>query len=142
MLASLNQGHVNLRPHIPASKMVFEALPLTFYVSPGKDIYRPAGAGYEDLIGSELTKIEDTPSIDALRQIKEIHASDSGMEVLWLGPWDLALAQELKGLGTVQRTDKIEITIRDRSGAIASRVLTTTSLGGGPKLRAVPARLR
>jgi tetratricopeptide (TPR) repeat protein len=136
MLASLNQGHTNLWPFMPASKMAFKALPVQFYVFPEGIFIVGASPGYEDLIGSELIKIEKTQAMEALRRVREIHASDSGMEVLWLGPWDLTIAQELKGLGIAQQTDKIEVTVRTQSGASASRTLTTTSLGGGPKLRA------
>ncbi len=137
VLASLNQGHTNLWPFIPATKMAFNALPLRFYVFP-EGVFVVAAPGNEDLIGAQLIAIENTPAMEALRRIRDIHAADSGMEILWLGPLYLALAPELKGLGIVTRADRIRITVRVPSGTTLSRTLTTTASVGSLKLPAPP----
>lgn len=136
ILASLNQGHTNLWPFLPASKMTFKVLPLQLYIFPEGIFVVGADSGNEDLVGAKLLKIESTPALEALQRVGEIHASDSGMEILWLGPALLTLAQELKGLGIVQRTDQIEVTLRKPSGATVSRALTTIAFGKIPKLHA------
>jgi tetratricopeptide (TPR) repeat protein len=136
MLASLNQGHTNMWPFVHGSRMAFTALPVQLYVFPEGVFVVAASAGNENLIGTELTAIEGTPALAALQQIKEIHAADSGMEVVWLGAADLTLAQELKGLGIAPRTDRIAITLRMPSGATVTRTLATTFVGGPPKLPA------
>ncbi len=138
MLASLNQGHTNLWPFIPAAKMDFKALPLQLYIFPEGIFVVGADARNTDLIGAELLTIEGTPVLDALRKIRDIHPSDSGMEVLWLGPALLALAQELKGLGIVPRTDRIKVALRMPSGIMVKRTLTTGALGKNSKLHAAP----
>lgn len=136
MLATLNQGHTNLWPFIPATKVSFRALPVRFYIFP-EGVFIVAALGNEDLVGAQLIAIENTPAMEALRRIRDIHAADSGMEILWLGPLDLSLAQELKGLGIAKRTDQIQITVRVPSGATITRTLTTTAVDG-MKLPAPP----
>jgi len=138
MLASLNQGHTNLWPFIPAARMDFKAMPLQLYVFPEGIFVVGADSRNTDLIGAELRTIEDTPALDVLRKVRDIHASDSGMEVLWLGPTLLALAQELKGLGIVPRTDRIKVGLRLPSGVMVKRTLTTGALGKNSKLHAAP----
>jgi tetratricopeptide (TPR) repeat protein len=140
MLASLNQGHTNLWPFLPAVRMTFKVIPLQFYVFPEGIFVVGADPGNEDLVGDRLVAIDGTPALDALRKIREIHAADSGMEILWLGPALLALAQELKGLGIVPSTDRIRVTLRKPSGATIKRVLTTTALQKSSKLHAAPGR--
>jgi len=125
MIAALNQGHTNLWPFVPAAKMAFKVLPLQFYTFPEGIFVVAAGAGNEDLVGAKLVKIESTPALEALRKIRDIHASDSGMEILWLGPTFLTLAQELKGLGIAQNLDRIEVTLLRPSGAELTRTLVT-----------------
>jgi tetratricopeptide (TPR) repeat protein len=138
MLASLNQGHTNLWPFLPAARMVFKVIPLQFYVFPEGIFVVGADPGNEDLVGDRLVAIEDTPALEALGKIRDIHAADSGMEVLWLGPALLGLAQELKGLGIVPSTDRIKVTLRKPSGATIRRVLTTTTSQKNSKLHAAP----
>ena len=136
MLATLNQGHTNLWPFIPATKIAFKSLPVQFYVFP-EGVFIVAAPGNEDLVGAQLIQIENTPAMEVLRRIRDIHAADSGMEILWLGPLDLSLAQELVGLGIAPRVDRIRITVSLPSGATLSRSLMTTSVGG-VKLPAPP----
>jgi hypothetical protein len=139
MLASLHQGHTALWPFIPADKIAFKALPVQLYVFPEGIFIVGATPQYRDLIGAELVKIEDTPALDALRQVSEVSAADSGMEVVWLGVLNLSVAQELKGLGIARRTDEIAITVRTAGGATVTRTLTTTPIPMGmPKLHAAP----
>jgi hypothetical protein len=138
MLATLNQGHTNLWPFIPAKRMAFKVLPVQFYIFPEGVFVIGADPGNADLIGAQLVSIENTPAAEALQRIKDIHSNDSGMEILWLGPLFLSLVQELKGLGIVPRTDEIQVTMRTSSGAMVSRRLTTTSTFGPTKLPAPP----
>jgi tetratricopeptide (TPR) repeat protein len=129
MLASLNQGHTNLWPFVPARKIKFTALPLQFYVFPEGVFVVDAATGSEDLIGAQLVQIENTSALDALRRVRAIHAADSGMEVLWFGPGEISLAQELKGLGIITRTDEIPLKLRLASGKSVTRTLKTTAKG-------------
>ena len=138
MLAKLNQGHTNLWPFIPATGMAFKVLPIQFYIFPEGVFVVGSDANNKDLIGAQLISIENTPAAEALQRIRDIHSNDSGMEILWLGPPFLSLAQELKGLGIVSHTDKIQVTIRLPSGAMITRTLNTTSTFGGSKLPAPP----
>jgi len=140
MLASLNQGHTNLWPFIPASKMAFKVLPLQFYMFPEGTFVVAADTANQDLIGARLVKIEDTPAADVLRKIRAIHAADSGMEIAWFGPMLLTLAQELKGLGIVRSVDRIGVTLRSPSGASVSRTLNTVAFTKPSKLLAAPGR--
>jgi tetratricopeptide (TPR) repeat protein len=136
MLTSLHQGHTALWPFIPASRMTFKALPLQLYVFPEGVFIVGASAGQQDLVGAKLEKIESVPALEALRRVGEIQEADSGMEVAWLGPANLALAQTLRGLGIASRTDRIEVTVRAQSGAEIKRTIPTTSTISASKLHA------
>lgn len=138
MLASLNQGHVNLWSFMPATRVAFTVLPLQFYAFPEGIYVVAADAANADLIGAKLEKIEGTAALDALERIRAIHPRDSGMEVLWYGPALLASAQELKGLGIVPRTDRIELTLRLPSGAVVTRALGSAASRTSTKLHAAP----
>jgi tetratricopeptide (TPR) repeat protein len=138
LLATLNQGHTNLWPMIPATRIAFKALPVQFYIFPEGVFIVGSDTINKDLIGAQLLTIGNTPAEEALRRIRNIHSNDSGMEILWLGPMFLSLAQELKGLDIVPRTDQIEITVRWPSGSTVSRTLITTSTVGSTKLPAPP----
>lgn len=138
MLATLNQGHVNLWSFLPATRMKFTVLPLQFYAFPEGIHVVAADAANADLVGARLEKIESTPALEALEKIRGIHARDSGMEVLWYGPALLASAQELHGLGIAPRMQRIALTLRLASGAVVSRAIDTLDSKTSIKLHAAP----
>jgi tetratricopeptide (TPR) repeat protein len=140
LLASLNQGHTNLWAAVPAEKLNYRFLPIKFYAFPEGVFVVDADAEHRALIGAQLVKIEDTPGMEALRRVGELTMADSGMEVLWFGPDNLALAQALVGLGIAKQTEHIAVTLQKPTGETVTETLTTVAPWAKPKLHASPAR--
>jgi Peptidase family S41 len=138
LLSTLNQGHTNLWPFVPAARMSFHILPVQTYIFPEGVFIVGADPSNQDLIGAQLLAIEGTSVEEALHRIRSIHPSDSGMEILWQGPMFLSLAEELSGLGIVARTDRVTVSLRTPFAASLPRALTTTSTFGPTKLPAPP----
>jgi hypothetical protein len=138
LLATLNQGHTNLWPFLPATRMALGVLPIQTYIFPEGVFIVGATATHQDLIGAQLLSIEATPVEEALQRIRSIHPNDSGMEILWLGPMFLSLVQELNGLDIAPRTDQVAIAARTPSGVDVSRTMTPTPTFGPAKLPAPP----
>lgn len=135
IIAGLGHGHAGLLPSV-SSRLPFTQLPVQFWAFPEGIFIVNASGGAEGLYGAQLIAIEETPAMDALRELGAIQANESGMQVLWTGVYHLGIAQRLNGLGISRRSDEIALKLRLPNGQVVDRVLRTVPLQRRPKLAA------
>lgn len=110
LVGGLGNGH-NLIIPTNGAKGSFSRLPVEFYWFSDGLFLVDASEAYEHLIGSEVTAIGDMPIEDALARTAVLNARNNEMQHLWLAPYYVSLPEVLKGLGVVDDTQDIALTV-------------------------------
>ncbi|MBV9109090.1 MAG: tetratricopeptide repeat protein [Gemmatimonadetes bacterium] len=119
MLAVLHQGHIALwsPPHD-------RFLPLRLYSFPEGVYVIEADPAYRALAGSRVLAFGATPAEEVLRRMNASVPIDGDMQYLW-GTSTLAETAWLKGLGAIDRTDSVRLTLRMPDGAARTVMVAT-----------------
>jgi hypothetical protein len=118
MLNTLERGHTALwlGASSASARMNFKPLPLRLYVFAEGIFITEARPGLSGLIGAQVLKFGNMPAVEALRRVGATASAESAMEILWLAPRMLVRPAVLKGLGTGDRADRAELTLRMPNG--------------------------
>ncbi len=115
LLGSVGNGHNLIIPGFGA-KGSFAQLPMQFYwFSDGLYIVG-ASEEYREWIGSAVEAFGNTPTEQALAKTASINARDNEMQQRWLSPYYLSLTTVLEGLGIVENSNHVSLTLRKPSG--------------------------
>jgi hypothetical protein len=126
-LAILNQGHTSLWEPKGNGPIPGRILPVTFHLFPEGLFIINAAPQHQDLIGSKVIAIGDTPAVEALRKVAETISGDGDMEYVWKGAYFTSYAPFLKGLGIIDTIDSAELTLEGKGAGGRRIVLQTTS---------------
>lgn len=126
IMGRLESGH-NLIIPTSVEHGALRKLPIDMYQFDDGMFIVDAEAGYEEWIGYKIEKIADTPIGQALLKTDLVNAKDNAMQRLWLGPYFLLMPDVLKGLGIIERTDKVSLTLSDDQGKREELILEPVS---------------
>jgi len=135
LVGGLGSGH-NLIIPTNGAKGAFKRLPVEFYwFSDGLFIVE-ASQDNQALIGSKIISIGDVPINEALAKTATLNARDNEMQHLWLSPYYISLPEVLTGLGIINQTDNVPLTLINSDGVTEHITLSGTewTFNGFPKL--------
>ncbi|MBO0340346.1 TPR end-of-group domain-containing protein [Flagellimonas profundi] len=135
ILGSLGNGHNLIIPTSP-NKGALRKLPVQFYQFNDGLFIVGAEKGFEKWIGHQVELIGNTTAEDALQKTNAVNARDNDMQTLWLGPYYLGLPDVLQGLGIVENTDQVTITLKDSNEKSQKVIMDPVSwnFSGFPKM--------
>jgi tetratricopeptide (TPR) repeat protein len=124
MLASLHLGHTALWLGDPSAKTFidYRQLPLRFYLFADGAFVTQDFTSATDLAGAQILKIGEMDVVDAVDRVRKSSSHQSESELIWIAPEFLIRPAVLKGLGIIDRSDRVELTVRARGGG--ERVVT------------------
>jgi hypothetical protein len=114
MLATLRQGHVALWADDTA-RTPNRYLPLRFYVFPDGLYVIGADDAHQQFVGSRVVRIGTLSGEEALRRRAEAQSVDGDMQHVWTTPSSLAETYVLRGMGAINETARVPLTI-ERNG--------------------------
>lgn len=135
LVGGLGNGH-NLLIPTNGAKGAFSRLPVEFYwFSDGLFIVN-ASEENQSFIGSKVTKIGGVPVKDVLGKSTILNARDNEMQQKWLAPYYVSLPEVLKGIGVVEDSKLIKLSIVGADGKNQELALAGTkwAFEGFPKL--------
>lgn len=140
VIGNLGSGHNLIIPTTPKLGAL-KKMPVQFYQFSDGLFIVDAEKGYEQWIGYEVKSIASTPVEEALKKTSAVNARDNDMQLLWLGPYYLGLPDVLKGLGIIDNTNEIAITLKGSKGNMQQVIMNPVSwnfsgLAKMPKLKA------
>lgn len=137
VLAVMDQGHTFLSP---SEKTSNRFLPLRLYAFPEGLFVIDAVPEHRDLIGTKVLKIGSMPAETALRSMGDAMGMDGEMGRVHLASW-LVFTHNLKGMGAIDRVDKVAFTVERPRGGTRTVSLTTmaTAHNGRPDVLTPPA---
>jgi tetratricopeptide (TPR) repeat protein len=135
IIAPLGRGHTQLWYGAPGAKIEIKALPIHFYQFPEGIFVIEASQGHEDLVGAEVLQFGKIPSAEALKQVSSGRSSESPMENLWVVPHILELPAILNGLGIIQQTDRIQLTLKMTDGKVVVKTVEGIPMTSAPNLK-------
>ncbi|WP_448568923.1 TPR end-of-group domain-containing protein [Thalassotalea ganghwensis] len=138
LLGNIGNGHNFI---IPAwgKKGNFQQLPVQFYqFSDGLYVVN-ASDEYQHLVGARVLKFNEMDTNVALRLTDKVNPRDNNMQRLWLGPYYLSLPEVLEGIGAIDNSDTVTLTLLDSQEKLFETTLKPVSMSfnGFPKLPAV-----
>jgi tetratricopeptide (TPR) repeat protein len=122
MLATLRQGHVTLYAFHDE-----HFLPLRLYAFPEGLFVIGAAAEHQALVGARIVRVGQLPAAEALRRVAEAQSVDAPMEYLWIAPMALTQTSALKGMGAIDRTDRVALVLEMPDGKQRTLDLPTTA---------------
>ncbi|KAF7785531.1 hypothetical protein PRUB_a4206 [Pseudoalteromonas rubra] len=135
LLGMLENGHNFI---IPAWGKAgnYQQLPVQFYLFEEGLFIVAADPDYQHFVGMQVLTIGNTPALQALAKTGEVNPRDNNMQQAWLGPYYLSLAPVLQGLGIIEHSNEIAVTVRGHDQQTQQLVLTprTMQFNGFPKL--------
>ncbi|MDF1868697.1 MAG: hypothetical protein P1U70_27985 [Saprospiraceae bacterium] len=112
IVGKLGSGHNLIIPTTPTTGAL-KKLPIQlYYFSDGMFIV-DANDDYKEWIGYEVESIGDMAIEEVLLKSNEVNSRDNDMQILWLGPYYITLPDVLKGLGVIDKTDKVILSLKD-----------------------------
>ncbi|MCA1623704.1 MAG: hypothetical protein LC768_05480 [Acidobacteria bacterium] len=114
LLTLLGQTHNML--FIPGDKVKQTFLPFHFYVFPEGLFIVDALAPYEDLIGAQVLRFDETTAERAIDATRYVNSLENDMQIIWsVSDW-LKVVQTLHALKLTKNPDRVNLTILDRDG--------------------------
>lgn len=140
VIGNLGSGHNLIIPTTPKLGTL-KKMPVQFYQFSDGLFIVDAEKGYEQWIGYEVKSIANTSVEEALKKTSAVNARDNDMQLMWLGPYYLGLPDVLKGLGIIDNTNEIAITLKDSKENTQQVIMNPVSwsfsgLAKMPKLKA------
>lgn len=114
LLTFLGQTHNSLFG--TGERLKLTHLPLYFYVFPEGLYVVDALAPYEDLIGAQVLRFDDTTAEQAIEATRYIVGRENDMQILWTAPGNLKVLQILHALKISKNPDRVNLTVVDREG--------------------------
>ncbi|MGQ9427113.1 hypothetical protein ACXYTJ_15425 [Gilvimarinus sp. F26214L] len=118
LLGSVSNGHNFIVPAFGA-KGAFQQLPFQFYWFSGGLYIVEAKEEYREWIGYKVTSFGATSVDEALVRTGRVNARDNEMQQRLLGPYYLSLPTVLEGLGIVDDSRDITLSLEGPSGGRA-----------------------
>lgn len=142
LLASLELGHtlfwgVSPSGPQPGDRQTFTYLPVLFHAFPEGLFIVSASPELTGLIGARLISMEGTPAEQAIAQVSGASSASGPIESLWTTPVRLSEIQLLRGLGVIENSHAITLTV-ERNGAQQNVTLTPGQQNPRRKLPAPP----
>ncbi|MCO7190185.1 MULTISPECIES: hypothetical protein [unclassified Pseudoalteromonas] len=135
LLGMLENGHNFIVPAWGKAGNT-QQLPVQFYLFEEGLFIVAADSDYRHLIGKQVLSIGNTPALRALEKTGVVNPRDNNMQQAWLGPYYLSLASVLQGLGIIEHSHEVVVTIRGDDLQTQQLTLTPRAMqfNGFPKL--------
>ena len=118
MLATLHMGHTALWLGDPSAKTFidYRPLPLRFYLFADGAFITQDFTSAGELPGSQILRIGKTDITEAVDRVRRSSSHQSESELIWIAPEFLIRPAVLKGLGIIDHTERVELTVLGRDG--------------------------
>jgi tetratricopeptide (TPR) repeat protein len=116
ILVMLGHTHNGWYPWAEGARVQFTQLPVMFYVFPDGIYVIDASSAHRDLVGTRVVAFDDTPADDVLDAVGQVLDRENEMELVWRGPYFMAMPQVLHALGVTQLAGRVDLTVQDRQG--------------------------
>lgn len=114
IIAMIRDGHSSVRT--TRQKLTVSRIPLRFYLFSDGMYVIDATEPYKQWIGSEVIKIADRPTAEALEATEAIVSRDNPMGIKAAGPVYLRMPHVLQSLGLTEDSRYVPLVLRDRAG--------------------------
>ena len=114
IIAMISDGHSGVRT--TSKKLTVPRIPLRFYLFSDGMYVIDATEPYKQWIGSEVIKIADHPTAEALEATEAIVSRDNPMGIKAAGPVYLRMPHVLRSLGLSEDSRYVPLVLRDRAG--------------------------